>query len=105
MPRQKNEKLKSHEQMLAEWSKDPIFKAEYDALEEEYQLLREMLNARKNAGLTQQEVAQRMGTQAPAIARLEASGFRNKNSPSLNTLRRYAQALGYRLEIHLVQKI
>ena len=80
---------------------NPTFKAEYDALEEEYQLLSEMLHARKRAGLTQEDVAERMGTKAPAVARLEASGGRDKHSPSVDTLRKYAHAVGCKLEIHL----
>ena len=56
---------KTHDDMVAEWMRDPAFKVEYDALEEEYQLLREMLHARSRAGLTQEEVAKRMGTKAP----------------------------------------
>ncbi len=104
MSNEKNKRsptLKTHEEMVAEWMSDPLFKAEYDALEEEYQLLREMLRARKRAELTQEDVAQRMGTKASAIARLESSGARDKHSPSLNTLRKYAHAVGCKLEIHL----
>jgi len=93
--------LKTHDEMVADWMNDPAFKAEYDSLEEEYQLLREMLHARKRAGLTQEDVADRMGTKAPAIARLEASGSRDKHSPSVSTLRKYAHAVGCKLEIHL----
>jgi DNA-binding XRE family transcriptional regulator len=94
-------KLKMHDEMLAGWMKDPAFKAEYDALEEEHQLLREMLRARKRAGLTQEDVADSMGTKAPAIARLEATASRGKSSPSVSTLRKYARAVGCKLEIHL----
>lgn len=104
MSKQKNKRVptaKAHDKMIAEWLQDPAFKKEYDALEEEYQLLREMLHARKRAGLTQQEVAERMGTKAPAIARLEATDMHDKHSPSMNTLRKYAHAVGCKLEIHL----
>ncbi|NDH79940.1 MAG: XRE family transcriptional regulator, partial [Burkholderiaceae bacterium] len=48
------------------------------------------------------QVAKRMGTQAPAIARLESALASGKHSPSLNTLRKYAAALGKRIELHLV---
>lgn len=92
---------RSHKEMVAKWMKDPAFKVEYDALEDEYQLLREMLLARKRAGMTQEDVAVRMGTKAPAIARLESSGTNYKHSPSISTLRKYAHAVGCRLEIHL----
>jgi DNA-binding XRE family transcriptional regulator len=91
----------THDEMVAEWMKEPAFRAEFNVLEEEFQLLREMLHARKRAGLTQEDVAMRMGTKAPAIARLEASGARDKSSPSVSTLRKYAHAVGCTLEIHL----
>ena len=60
-----------------------------------------MLAARKKEGLTQAQVAKKMGTKVPAIARLEASGGKKNHSPSLNTLRKYAKALGYRLIVKL----
>ena len=87
--------------MVAEWMKDPVFKAEYDALEKDYALIREMLAARKHSGLTQEEVAKQMGTKAPAVARLEAATAKDKHSPSIGTLRKYASAVGCELEIHL----
>jgi DNA-binding XRE family transcriptional regulator len=93
--------LKTHDEMVADWMNDPAFKAEFYSLEEEYQLLREMLHARKRAGLTQEDVANRMGTKAPSIARLEASGSQDRHSPSVSTLRKYAHAVGCKLEIHL----
>jgi DNA-binding XRE family transcriptional regulator len=98
--KQKSAAVKTHAELVKSWIADPDFKAEYDALAEEYQLLREMLVARKRAGLTQAEVAEKMGTKAPAIARLESSHAHLKHSPSLNTLRQYAKAVGCRLEIH-----
>lgn len=73
----------------------------YDELHDEFAFLDEVLKARAAAGLTQAEVAARVGTTQSAIARLE-SGAR-KHSPSIATLQRYAQALGYRLEIKLVK--
>lgn len=91
---------KFHTEMIDDWMKDPAFKSAYDALEEDYQLIREMLLVRKQAGLTQEEVAKRMGTKAPAIARLESTSLQNYHSPSLNTLRKYAHAVGCILEIH-----
>ena len=64
-----------------------------------FQLLKEMLRARRRAGLTQNDVAKRMGTKAPAIARLE--GVLVKHSPTVDTLRKYARAVNCKLEIHL----
>ena len=67
----------------------------------EFRLLRQLLDARKQAGLTQEEVAQRMGTTRSAISRLEAS---RKHVPELKTLRRYADVLGCDLEISIVPR-
>lgn len=85
--------------MVEEWKADPEFKAEYDALEEEYQLLHDMVGARKRSGLKQSEVADRMGTKASAIARLEATKGRDMHSPSISTLRKYAHAVGCKIKI------
>ena len=77
-------------------------KAEYDFLEPEFALLREFLHARQKAGLSQAEIADKMGTKAPAVTRLESSLSSGKHSPSIATLKKYAQALGCHLEIKLV---
>lgn len=72
------------------------FDKAYRALEEEYDLVRAMLSARSKSGLTQEAVAALMGTTKSAVSRLESAG---KHSPSVATLKKYARALGYRLEI------
>jgi len=77
--------------------------AEYKSLEPEYTLLRAMLMARQKAGLSQAQIAERMGTKPPAITRLESSLTSGKHSPSLATIKKYAEAIGYNLEIRLVQ--
>jgi transcriptional regulator with XRE-family HTH domain len=92
--------MKTHEQMIARWKKDPVFKAEYDALEQEFALFDELLKARLAAKLTQAEVAKRMGTKVPAISRMESSGGK-KHSPSIATLKKYAAAVGCRLVVRL----
>lgn len=76
---------------------DPTVGAAYAALEDEYTALRALLAARSDAGLTQAQVAQRMGTTASAISRLESSLSSEKHSPSFATLRKYAAACGKRL--------
>ena len=78
---------------------------EYRTLEPEFSLLREMLKARKEAGLSQAEVARRMGTKASAVTRLESSLSSGRHSPSVDTLRKYAEAVGCRLEIHFVPEV
>ena len=90
----------SHTELKQQALAKPAVKAAYDALAEEYALARELLHAREMAGLTQADVAQIMQTKAPAIARLEAG----KHSPSLLTLRKYAAAVGCKLEVRLVPK-
>jgi predicted transcriptional regulator len=79
----------------------PAVRAAYDELGDEFGFLDEVLKARAQAGLTQAEVAERVGTTQSAIARLE-SGAR-KHSPSIATLQRYARALGYRVQIKLIK--
>ena len=88
-----------HEAFLKKAAKRKGFKKAYDELEEEYRLTREMLAARSKFGLTQEAVAVRMGTTKSAVSRLEAAG---KHAPSLTTLKKYARAVGCRLEIKLV---
>lgn len=96
-------KTMAHEQMVAKMLKNPAVRAEHDRLNrEEFAILDEILAARREAGLTQAQVAELMGTKAPAIARLESALATGKHSPSLNTLRKYAAALGKRVEVHLV---
>lgn len=80
----------------------PEVKQAYDELSEEFSFLDEVLKARAAAGLTQSEVAERIGTTQSAIARLESPS--GKHSPSVATLQRYARALGCRLELRLVKQ-
>ena len=79
--------MKSHNEMLKEWQQDPKFQQEYNDLEEEFLLFDELLQARKAAGFTQSDVANRMGTKTSAIARLESGGGSKRHSPSVNTFR------------------
>ncbi|WP_179402000.1 helix-turn-helix domain-containing protein [Burkholderia guangdongensis] len=78
---------------------DPKFRDAYDALEEEFTALNALLEARKEAGLTQAQIAARMGTTASAVSRLETSLSSEKHSPSFATLRKYAAACGKKLVI------
>jgi transcriptional regulator with XRE-family HTH domain len=91
----------SHKALVKKMLMEPAVKAEYDAQAEEFALLDELLRARRQAGLTQAEVAARLGTKTPAVARLEAGGGSQRHSPSVATLRKYARAVGCRLEIRL----
>jgi DNA-binding XRE family transcriptional regulator len=81
---------------------DSKFKKAYDALDDEFTALAALLRARKDAGLTQAEVALRMGVSQPVLARIESSLGNREHAPSLSTLRRYAKACGKRLVISMV---
>ena len=93
--------MMTHKVFVTKMLKQPAVKAEYDAQAEEFALLDELLKARRQAGLTQAAVAARMGTKTPAVARLEAGGGSRRHSLSVATLRKYARAVGCRLEIRL----
>lgn len=85
---------KTHDEMVSEWMKDPAFREEYDKLEAEFQLLEDdILAARNAAGLTQAQVAERMGTTQSSVARLE-KGVVSGSLPSMSMLKRYAQVVG-----------
>jgi DNA-binding XRE family transcriptional regulator len=81
---------------------DSVFKQTYDALENEFAALESLLQARKEAGLTQADVAAKMGISPSMLARIESSLGNRKNSPSLATLRRYASVCGKKLIIQMV---
>lgn len=91
-----------HEELKAKAMQKAGVKVEYEALEPEFNLLREMLKARQEAGLSQAEIAKKMGTKPPAITRLESSLSSGKHSPSLATLKKYAEAVNCHLEIRFV---
>lgn len=78
---------------------DPKVQAAYEALEEDYTLATALLQARRMSGLTQEELAQRMGTTQSVIARLESG----KNLPSSQTLQRVASATGTHLKVQFVK--
>lgn len=83
------------EESFAEWRRDPAYQAAYDALDEEFTLASALIEARSSAGISQEEIARRMRTSQPAVARLESG----KANPSVDTLRRYAAATGTELKI------
>ena len=90
--------MQTHEQLIKKLIKRPGVQAEVERIErEEAVLLDTLLKARHDAGLTQAQVAERMGTQAPAVVRLERSLATGKHSPSIATLRKYVKACGKNL--------
>jgi predicted transcriptional regulator len=80
------------------WMRDPEFRKEYDKADEEFAIIEALIRARAKAKLSQADVAKRIGTTQSAIARLEGG----RVSPSLSTLRRYAEATGTRLQVDLI---
>ena len=90
-----------HKAFLKNARKREGFSKAYNNLEEEYNLVREMLSARSKSDLTQEAVAELMGTTKSAVSRLESAG---KHAPSLTTLKKYAQAVGCHLKIKFISK-
>jgi len=90
-----SKKLVSADELHAKWMKQPKYRKAYDDLEEEFRLASAMIEARTRAGLTQEELAQRMNTKQAVIARLESGRVK----PSTRTLERFAQATGHRVRI------
>lgn len=94
--------MRTHDQVVKKLMKRPGVRAEVERLErEETALLDALLKARQEAGLTQAQVAERMGTQAPAVARLERALATGRHSPSVATLRKYVKACGKRLVLQV----
>jgi predicted transcriptional regulator len=85
------------EELAKEWLKDPAVKAEYDRLAPEFAISAELIRARVRAGLSQAELAERMGTSQSAIARLESG----RTLPSAKTLLRFAEATKSKVELRL----
>ena len=90
-----------HKAFLKNAQKREGFSKAYNDLEDEYTLVREMLSARSKSGLTQEAVAELMGTTKSAVSRLESAG---KHAPSLTTLKKYARAVGCDLKIKFIPK-
>jgi Predicted transcriptional regulator with C-terminal CBS domains len=94
--------MKTHDEVVKALMMREGVVSEVERIErEEGELLDALLKARQEAGLTQAELALRMGTHAPAIARLEKSLATGKHSPSVSTLRRYLQACGKNLRLEV----
>ena len=94
-------KTMKYADFLKERLTDPIVKKEYESLQEEFELAKEIIELRKRRKLTQKELANQIGTSQPAIARLESGNYKNI---SLSFLRRLAHALDAVPEIHLKEK-
>ena len=93
----------THKQLRAKALANPDVKAEFQGVRAEYAVLDEFLKIRAAKGLTQNQIAEKIGTTQSVIARLESG--KSKHSPSIATLSRYAEALDCQLEIHLARKL
>jgi len=82
-------------EFLAEQLKDPEIRAEWDAMEPEFAIMQAIIDARRNAGLTQKQLSERTGINQSDISRLE----NGEANPSLNTLKRLAIAMNATLKI------
>lgn len=92
--------MTTFDELLAEQMKNPEFKKEYEALEPEFAIIQAMIDARKNTGITQKQLAEKTGINQADISRLENG---NAN-PSIRTLKKLAEGLGMKLKIEFVPK-
>jgi ribosome-binding protein aMBF1 (putative translation factor) len=86
------------EKLKARLLANPKVRAEYDALALEFEISAELIKARLRAGLSQAELAERMGTSQSTIARLESG----QTLPSTKTLLRFAKATGSKFHLRLL---
>ncbi len=83
------------DELHAEWMRDPEYREACERLAPEFEIVGALVKARAHAGLTQAELAERMGTTPAAVARLEGG----RANPSTGTLRKVARATGTRLRV------
>lgn len=89
--------MKTVDEFHEKWMRDPEYRKEYAALEDEFALAEALISARARAGLSQEQLAERMQTTQSVIARMESG----RHMPSTRSLQRYARAVGARLDIAL----
>ena len=83
------------DELKIEIFKNPDAKREYDALDDEFKFIGALLDMRHKAGLTQEEIAQKMGTQKSNISWLESGN----GNPGWKTLQKYAHACGFKIRL------
>ncbi len=93
-----------HDSLKKKVTSSPEALAAYERTKKEIELSMMLREAREKSDLSQDDLAARMHTSRTAISRLESSGMDARHSPSINTLLRYAHALGYTVDIKLVAK-
>ncbi|EJN05432.1 helix-turn-helix transcriptional regulator [Phyllobacterium sp. YR531] len=89
--------MKTLGELKKKYVKDPAFREHYKQADVEYTVIELLIRTRTQAKLSQAELAKRMATTQSAIARLEGG----RVSPSIATLRRYAEATGYKLHVDM----
>ncbi len=94
----------SHLQLKEQALADPRTRQTYHRLAHEFDILSQLVEARRKAKRTQADIAEKMNTTASAIARLESGGGKKHHSPSLRTLRMYADALDCDIKMELVPR-
>ncbi|WP_061285967.1 helix-turn-helix domain-containing protein [Leptospira interrogans] len=94
-------RTKDFDSLLTKELKSKDFKKEYDALSNEFTLAKEIIKLRKKRNLTQKDLAEKIGTSQPAIARIESGNYKNL---SLSLINRLAKALDAEPVIHLKSK-
>jgi ribosome-binding protein aMBF1 (putative translation factor) len=94
-------KRPTFEDFEKEAMKDPEYRAEYEALNAEFELIRQFIKARQKADISQSDLAKKLKVQQPAIARLERGGYA---TTSISKLSQVARALGYSLKVSLQAK-
>ncbi len=94
-------RVKSFDKIKKQWLEDPEVRKEYDALGPEFQIAAEIIKARMKAKMTQAELAERIGTKATAVSRLESPHY---GKVSISTLLKVANALGCELHVQLLPK-
>lgn len=90
--------MRTLEKSLAEQMKRPDFKAEYEALEPEFAIIQAIIDARKNSGITQKQLAEKTGIAQADISKLETGAA----NPSLKTMQRLASGMGMKLKVEFV---
>ncbi len=95
MNKSKKQEYYSAEELHKEWMKDPEYRLEYDKLEPEFQIARQIIGARIKQKMTQKDLAKKIGTGQAVISRLEGMNAK----PSISLLTRVAQALKTEINI------
>ena len=95
MNKNKKQRYYSAEELHREWMKDPEYRMEYEKLEPEFQIARQIIGARIKQKMTQKELAKKIGTGQAVISRLEGMNAK----PSISLLTRVAQALKTEINI------